>query len=208
MANSCRDNYTHDNYSLVNYAYNGCVPRHTAEQYDAAGTPDTDTPDTDPTGTHTSDTYDDERITAMGLLAEVVTGLNARVAAQLATHQLSPAEFEVLLRLGRTPGGSLRMSDLAAQTQLTTSGITRVVDRMERDGLIMRRACPTDRRGLFAEITAVGRARLDEVLPGHVDLIDTWLTGQLTAEQLDGLLRGLRIVRDAVRPEATAGAEP
>jgi MarR family 2-MHQ and catechol resistance regulon transcriptional repressor len=152
--------------------------------------------------------YDDPRITAMGLLAEAVGGLNARFTAQYAAHELSQAEFEALLRLGRTPGGALRMSDLAAQTQLTTSGITRVVDRLERDHLVERRACPTDRRGLFAHITNAGLARLDAVLPGHLELIERWLTGPLTPDQLDALLTGLRIVRDGVRPEATAGAQP
>jgi DNA-binding MarR family transcriptional regulator len=150
--------------------------------------------------------YDDPRITAMGLLVEAVNGLNAKFTAQYSEHDLTQAEFEALLRLGRTPGGALRMSDLAAQTQLTTSGITRVVDRLERNGLVERRACPTDRRGLFAHITRSGLARLDAVLPGHVALIDQWFTGPLTPKQLDAVLAGLRIVRDGVRPEATAGA--
>jgi MarR family 2-MHQ and catechol resistance regulon transcriptional repressor len=151
--------------------------------------------------------YHDPRITAMGLLAETAGGMHCRVAGQLAEHDLSQAEFEVLLRVARSPGGALRMSDLAAQTLLTTSGITRVVDRMEHDGLIERRACPTDRRGSFACITAAGFARLDAALPGHLDLIETWLTGQLSPEQLHAMLNGLRIVRDAIRPDATAGAD-
>jgi MarR family 2-MHQ and catechol resistance regulon transcriptional repressor len=150
--------------------------------------------------------YDDPRITAMGLLSEAVGGLNARFAAQYAEHDLTQAEFEALLRLSRSPGGALRMSDLAAQTQLTTSGITRVVDRLERDRLVERRACPTDRRGLFAHLTKAGLARLDAVLPGHLELIERWLTGPLSPEQLDALLAGLRVIRDRVRPEATAGA--
>jgi hypothetical protein len=44
------------------------------------------------------------------------------------------------------------------------------------------------------------------VLPGHLDLIDQWFTGLLTPDQLDGLMTGLRVIRDAVRPGATAGA--
>ncbi len=156
---------------------------------------------------HDAERYADPRITAMGLLAETVAGLSGRFAGQFAAHDLSPAEFEVLLRLARTNGGSLRMSDLAAQTQLTTSGITRVVDRLERDGLVERRACPTDRRGSFAQVTSAGLVRLDEVLPGHLELIDTWLTSRYTDDQLATLLDLLRIVRDAVRPGATAGAD-
>jgi DNA-binding MarR family transcriptional regulator len=148
----------------------------------------------------------DPRITAIGLLMETVGGLNARLDAQYKEHDLTPAEFEVLVRLARSPNRELRMSDLAAQTQLTTSGITRVVDRLEADGLVARRACPTDRRGSLAGVTKAGLARLDEVLPGHLDLVQKWFTSQLSPAQLEALLRNLRVVRDAVRPEATAGA--
>lgn len=150
--------------------------------------------------------YDDPRITAMGLLNETFSGLNARFVEQLAEHGLANAEFEVLIRLARSPGHALRMTDLATQTQLTTSGITRVVDRLERGDLVRRVACPTDRRGSFAELTVAGLARVDAVLPGHLELIDRWLIGQLTPEQLDAFIVALRVLRDAVRPGATAGA--
>ena len=74
--------------------------------------------------------YEDARITAFGLFAEVYTGLMARFAAQLAEHRLSVTEFEVLVRLLRSPEHRLRMTELAGQVALTTSGITRVVDRL------------------------------------------------------------------------------
>jgi MarR family 2-MHQ and catechol resistance regulon transcriptional repressor len=148
----------------------------------------------------------DERITAMGLLAEAFGGLSARFSAQLAEYDLAPVEFEVLIRLARSPQGQLRMTDLASQTGITTSGITRVIDRLDRDRLVCRSACPTDRRSSYAVITAAGRDRLDQVLPKHVELIDEWFTGRLSKEQLDAVLDGLRIVRDAVRPDAAAGA--
>lgn len=150
--------------------------------------------------------FDDPRITAVGLLVEAFTGLTDRLAAQLGAHGVSLVEFEVLLRLARSPDGELRMTDLAAQTQLTASGITRVVDRLQRDGLVCRRACPTDRRSAYAVVTDAGRDRLAEILPGHLDLIDRWFTGQLTEAELKHLLHGLRRLRDAVRPGATAGA--
>jgi MarR family transcriptional regulator, 2-MHQ and catechol-resistance regulon repressor len=149
----------------------------------------------------------DPRITAVGMIIETVGGLNQKLAVQYAEHGLAAAEFEVLVRIARTPGQALRMSDLAAQTLLTTSGITRVVDRLERGGLVDRRPCPTDRRGSLAAITADGLERLDAVLPGHLELVDKWFTSQLTADELKSLLGSLRVVRDAVRPEATAGAD-
>jgi DNA-binding MarR family transcriptional regulator len=150
----------------------------------------------------------DERLTAIGLFAEAYVGLTGRFAAQLAEHHLDQVEFEVLIRLARSPNGELRMTDLSAQTSLTTSGVTRVVDRLQRDGLVRRRACPTDRRSSYAVITASGRKRLEAVLPGHLALIDEWFTGRLTPEQLTAVLDGLRTVRDAVSPGATAGTVP
>ena len=90
-----------------------------------------------------SELVNDERLTAIGLFAEAYEGLAARFAAQLAEHHLAPIEFEVLMRLARSPDGQLRMTDLSAQTTLTTSGVTRVIDRLNRDGLVCRRACPT-----------------------------------------------------------------
>jgi DNA-binding MarR family transcriptional regulator len=153
-----------------------------------------------------SNLISDQRITAMGLLAEVFAGLTCRLNVQLAEHGLGGVEFEVLLRLARSAHGQLRMTDLAAQTGLSTSGVTRVVDRLERDGLAMRTACPTDRRSLFTVITEAGHGRLDAVLPGHLALIERWYTGLLTPDQLDHLTGSLRAIRDAARPEAIAGA--
>src|SRR4051795_10447183 len=85
---------------------------------------------------------DDPRFTAFGLFAEAYAGLTARFAAQLEEHRLSAVEFEVLMSLARSPGSRLRMTDLAGQTSLSTSGVTRVVDRMDRAGLGPRRGCP------------------------------------------------------------------
>jgi DNA-binding MarR family transcriptional regulator len=149
---------------------------------------------------------DDPHLTAIGLFAEAFTGLTNRFAAQFEEHRLSAVEFEVLLRLGRSPGNRLRMTDLAGQTSLSTSGVTRVVDRMDRDGLVCREACPSDRRSSYAVLTPVGRQRLDEVLPGHLALVQRWFIGQLAPAQLDGMLESLRMIRDAVNPCATAGS--
>jgi MarR family 2-MHQ and catechol resistance regulon transcriptional repressor len=149
---------------------------------------------------------DDTRFTAVGLFTEAFTGLTNRFAAQFEDHRLSSVEFEVLMRLARSPGSRLRMTDLAGQTSLSTSGVTRVVDRMDRDGLVRREACPSDRRSSYAVITTAGRRRLDEVLPGHLALVQQWFIGQLTPDELDGMLESLRKIRDAVNPCATAGS--
>jgi MarR family transcriptional regulator, 2-MHQ and catechol-resistance regulon repressor len=149
---------------------------------------------------------DDPRFTAAGLFAEAYVGLTTRFAAQFEEHRLSAVEFEVLMRLARSPGRRLRMTDLAGQTSLSTSGVTRVVDRMDRDGLVRREACASDRRSSYAVITEAGRTRLDETLPGHLQLVQHWFIGQLTPEQLAQTLESMRIIRDAVNPCATAGS--
>ena len=148
---------------------------------------------------------DDDRLTAVGLLVEVHRGLTNKFAARLAQHGLSENELEILLRLGRTPNCRLRMSDLAAQTSLTTSGVTRVVDRLERAGLVARSSCDTDRRGTWAVLTDDGLERVTAAVADHIEDVDRWYTGLLTPEQLTALTDALRIVRDTVRPEAVAG---
>jgi len=148
---------------------------------------------------------DDPRLTAFGLIAEVYQGLGEKLEQQLAPYDMKPLEFEVILRLGRSPDARLRMTDLALQAHITTSGVTRVVDRLEQDGLVERVACPTDRRGSFAQLTPAGQGRLDAILPGHLEVIERWFTSRFTQRQLTDLLTGLHVVRDAVRPDATAG---
>lgn len=150
--------------------------------------------------------FEDPRITAVGMFGEAYLGLMTRLSCQIAHHDLSTIEFEILIRLARSPDSQLRMTDLSAQTSLTASGVTRVVDRLEKDGLVRRAACPTDRRSLYAVITKSGLDRVAAILPGHLELISEWFTGRLTPEELDAFLHGLRIVRDTVRPGAEAGA--
>lgn len=155
----------------------------------------------------TPDPITDERLTAVGLLEEVRAGLQEGLLAQLAEHGLSPLEFEVLLRLGRSPERRLRMADLATQVLMSASGLTRVADRLEAAGLLERRSCSEDRRGTWAAATPAGLARLREVLPGHLELIDRCYTSVLDPDELAQLMELLRKVRDVVRPGALAGAQ-
>ncbi|TDC87262.1 MarR family transcriptional regulator [Actinomadura sp. 7K507] len=85
----------------------------------------------------------------------------------LARHDLALGPYEVLMHLGEAPGGRLRMNDLADRVLLSRSGLTRLVDRLERDGLVARQTCPSDARGLYAVLTTGGRTRLDEAAPTY-----------------------------------------
>jgi len=75
-------------------------------------------------------------------------------------HSLSLREYEVLLALGDAPGGRLRRVDLAAMMLLTQGGVTRLLERLERDGLVGRAAGENDRRVVYAELTEAGRRLL------------------------------------------------
>lgn len=150
---------------------------------------------------------DDPRLTAMGLLEETRAGIQEAMAAQLAEHKLSPLEFEVLLRLSRSPGRRLRMTDLASQVLMSASGLTRVVDRLEAASLVERASCSEDRRGTWAALTPAGLQRLTEALPGHLEVLDRLYSGVLSTEELERLTELLRKVRDVVRPGATAGID-
>ena len=107
-------------------------------------------------------------------------------------------EFEVLLRLARTPGEHLRMTGLAEQVGLTTSGTTRLVDRVEAMGLVAREACPTDRRSFEVVLRAKGRRLLERVLPVHLDSIERHVVQPLGGD-LTTLEAQMRALRDAAR---------
>jgi DNA-binding MarR family transcriptional regulator len=96
--------------------------------------------------------------------ANLVRQLDADLTAQ---HGISLSAFEVLHRLARTELGRMRMSDLAQVVLLSPSGLSRLVDRMEAEGLIGRVACATDGRSIYATISERGRTRLAEATPTH-----------------------------------------
>jgi DNA-binding MarR family transcriptional regulator len=154
----------------------------------------------------TEDLLDHPDLTMAGLLVEAHAGMTAVMQRQLDEHSLSGPWFDVLIRLVRSPGHKLRMSDLAAQTTLSASGLTRVVDRLVEHGLVQREACPSDRRGAFAVLTAEGEARILGAVPSHVAQLEE-LFSTLSAADRRSLSDLLRQLRDAVNPCAAGASE-
>ena len=141
--------------------------------------------------------YDDQRLTTVGLLFESASGLRRVFQRRLEEGQaLSNQSFDVLIRLARSPGSELRMSELAAQTSLTPSGLTRSVDRLQEQGLVARRVCPEDRRGSFAVLTPTGQELMDRAIPEHVAHVDEVLSDLFTPEEEETLAALLRRLRD------------
>jgi DNA-binding MarR family transcriptional regulator len=102
-------------------------------------------------------------------------------------HGLPLTHYEVLLYLEAAPGDRLRMSDLAASVLLSQSGVTRLVDRLERAGHVIRKPCAEDRRVLYAELTDSGRARLAEARPTHLAGVRARFLSRFDAAELDDL---------------------
>ena len=88
-----------------------------------------------------------------------------------AAHDLPLSSFEVLKYLSDAEGERMRMCDLASSILLSRSGLTRLVDRLERDGLIERCSCSHDARGAYACLTDSGRARLGEARRTHLAVV-------------------------------------
>ena len=89
----------------------------------------------------------------------------------LAEHGLGVSEFEVLDELARQPTSECRMQALSDVVHLSQSALSRVVGRLEDQGLVTRFMCQQDRRGIFAQLTDEGRARHGAALPAHRDVL-------------------------------------
>ncbi|MDX6235150.1 MAG: hypothetical protein QOH68_4317 [Nocardioidaceae bacterium] len=154
-----------------------------------------------------ADPLADERLTTIGLFMEAHAGVTRELGRRLERDSGLPVQwFEVLLRLARTPGGQLRMTDLAAQTILTPSGLTRVVDKLEDAGLVRRQSCASDRRGSFATLTPKGRRRIEAAVPIHLGHINEVLTSALEPGDLEALSGLMRKLRDTFNPGAAAAS--
>src|SRR5919106_4485239 len=104
-----------------------------------------------------------------GLLRVHAALTKALDAELMSEHDLPLSSYEVLLFLCDSPDGRMRMSELADGALLSRSGLTRLVDRMERDGLIRRQRCEQDQRGWYAEITDDGRELFERARRTHLD---------------------------------------
>ncbi len=110
----------------------------------------------------------EERAAWYGFLrthAELVKTLDAEL---LAAHRLPLSAFDVLVQLSLAADGSMRMSELADHVLLSRSGLTRLVERLEREGLVARCRADDDSRGVLASLTERGWETVAEAAPTHL----------------------------------------
>jgi DNA-binding MarR family transcriptional regulator len=142
----------------------------------------------------------DERLAAWAAFLRAHAAIKAKLERELLTERDLPLTwYEVLLHVD-DHGREMRMQELARSVLLSKSGLTRLVDRMEAAGLVVRRTCESDRRGAFVGVTPAGAAALRNAAPVHLRGITEHFTSHLSGEEL-------RLVRTVMERLAVAAEE-
>jgi DNA-binding MarR family transcriptional regulator len=152
---------------------------------------------------------DPVQLRAYFALIEVVGLLRHAVEQQLReAGGLSYVQFQLLARLGDSPTGSHRMTDLADGVVYSRSGLTYQAGLLEKAGLVTRAPSPDDERGITVTITDAGRALLTKVFPGHIDVVSHLLFEPLSPADVESLAELLAPVRDHMRSTPPRSATP
>ncbi|MBB2913515.1 DNA-binding MarR family transcriptional regulator [Streptosporangium becharense] len=131
------------------------------------------------------ESVDAERLAVWRMLQRAQVRITRVLETELLLrHDLTLASYDVLSQLSEAPGRRLRMNDLADRVLLSRSGLTRLVDRLQRDGLVGREACVSDARGLFAVLSDAGAGRLAEATPTYLRGIRAQFLDVLDADEL------------------------
>jgi DNA-binding MarR family transcriptional regulator len=114
--------------------------------------------------------------------------ITRELSAQLQRgHGLTLNDYEVLLHLARAEGGRMRRVDLAESVILTASGITRLLDGLERSGFVCKETCAADRRVSYAKLTPEGVAKLREAGRTHLADVDELFLARYSGSELTTL---------------------
>jgi DNA-binding MarR family transcriptional regulator len=135
-----------------------------------------------------SEQLSEGELRALRGLMRAHASLAKRLDAELEqAHGLPLSSYEVLHHLESAPDGRMRMCDLAEHAQLSRSGLTRLVDRLERDGLLSRCTCEHDARGAYACLTEQGVQRLGAARGTHLAVVREQFLSRFSEPELDAL---------------------
>jgi DNA-binding MarR family transcriptional regulator len=113
--------------------------------------------------------------------AQVVRTLETELGE---AREIPLATYDVLVQLTEAPGHRLRMTELADRVLLSRSGLTRLIDRLERDGLVCRKPVADDARGMYAVLTAEGTSRLRSAAQVHLVGIEEHFARRFNRQEL------------------------
>jgi DNA-binding MarR family transcriptional regulator len=114
-------------------------------------------------------------------------------------HELSMADYEVLAQLSDAPDRQMRMSELAEVAMLSRSRLSHRIKVMEKAGWVKREACPDDKRGYFAVMTAKGWKAIVAAAPDHVHSVRSRFLDHLTKEDQRVLAEIFERVTDSLK---------
>jgi len=117
-------------------------------------------------------------------------------------HDLSMPDYEILAQLSDAPDRRLRMSELASNTLLSRSRLSHRMKVMEKAGWVKREACPTDRRGYFAVMTAKGWKAIVAAAPAHVASVRSHFLDHLSNQDQEILAEIFSRVQESFRSES------
>jgi DNA-binding MarR family transcriptional regulator len=149
-----------------------------------------------------------QRLGAWVAFLRAHAAITRELSAQLQReHGLTLNDYEVLLHLSRAEGQRLRRVDLAARVLLTASGITRLLDGLERQGFVCKETCPSDARVSYAKLTDDGAEKLRTAGVTHLRGIDDVFLGRYSEPELATLAELLSRLPLA-GPDAKGDSEP
>jgi MarR family transcriptional regulator, 2-MHQ and catechol-resistance regulon repressor len=148
-------------------------------------------------------------VLTFGRLIGAYSTLTRELNAQLIeAHGVTLNEYEVLLLLARAPDRRMRRIDLAAEVRLSPSGITRMLDRLEKTELVEKAKCETDARITYAVLTDAGMAKLRECSLDHFAAVERRLGEHLADEELASLAELLGRFTDVTEEECEPQVAP
>lgn len=143
----------------------------------------------------------------MRVLGQVMLALPRLIDTDMVGEgQLPLSEYQLLMQLSEAPQSRMRMSELASACNLSLSGLTRVVARLETRGLVRRDRCAEDARGWNAVLTASGLARLEQAWPAHLASVRRHVFDHLTGQDLTELSAALRKIAHPRTPAPSRSA--
>ena len=137
--------------------------------------------------------------------ASLTRQLSARLEAG---HGLTLNDYDVMVQLAYAPDHRLRRVDLARSVLLSPSGITRLLDGLEREGWVAKRRCDADARVTYAELTETGLAKFKAARKTHLADIEAAFSSLYTSEELAAMSSLLGRLLDADTPELACTKEP
>lgn len=141
---------------------------------------------------------DDPRLRAWRAFLFAQAAVLRELETELLTEeQISLGEYDALVQLALPADRRLRMSELAERLVISRSGVTRLVDRLEAQGLVARSQCAPDGRGAYAVLTTAGLDRLRNAVPTHLRHVDEHFLSLLSGDDLVVIERAMTIVAQA-----------